>query len=113
MKIQLFAISLLSLCLASCATSRETRALPATDLAVTRLAVNGMTQPREPSADVKRVEDAADTGQLFALALSLEETLWLSNQDKVRIRTFVNDALDLIEKSRRPACSRWNLFCKD
>ncbi len=72
-----------------------------------------MTQAREPNADVKRVEDAKDTGELFALALAQEETIWLLNADKARIRTFVNDALDLIEKSRRPACRRWNLFCKD
>lgn len=80
---------------------------------MTRLAVNSMTQPRQPNADVKRVEDAQDTGQLFALAMAQEETIWLSNQDKARIRTFVNDALDLIEKSRRAPCSRWNIFCKD
>ncbi len=75
--------------------------------------VRSMTEPREPKSDVTRVEDTTDTGQLFALAMALEEVKLLSNEDKRRLREFITDSLDIIDTSRRPApCPRWRLgFC--
>lgn len=59
-----------------------------------------------------RVEDAGDGNQLFNLAISLEDTNWLQNDDKRRTRAFVDAATRRIELSRLPTCSWWQLRCK-
>lgn len=71
-----------------------------------------LTRERQPTGEVTRVEDAATGGQLFGLAIALEDTNWLQNDDKRRTRQFVDRATRRIELSRLPACSWYQLRCK-
>lgn len=98
--------------LASCASLPANDARPATDLELLRLGVEQLTRERQPTGEVTRVEDAATGGQLFGLAIALEDTNWLQNDDKRRTRQFVDRATRRIELSRLPACSWYQLRCK-
>lgn len=77
-----------------------------------RLGVQQLTRERQPQGAVTRTEDATDGTQLFNLAISLEDTNWLQNDDKRRTRAFVDAATRRIELSRLPTCSWWHLRCK-
>lgn len=59
-----------------------------------------------------RVEDAANNRQLFDVAVALEDTNWLQNDDKRRTRDFVDQATRRIALSRLPTCSWWQLRCQ-
>lgn len=97
--------------LTSCASSPASDASPATDLAVLRLGVQALTQPRQPNGDIQRAEDAKTSGQVFNYALDLEDVNWLQNDDKARLRTFVTKSLDTIEASRF-TCRWYELACR-
>lgn len=103
---RLFAIGLLLLSLSACATSPASGEKSVSDLDVMVMGVEALAQPREPSGDVKRVEDAATAGQVFNLALDLEEVDWLHEEDKKRIVWFVQRATERIKTARNP-CSWW------
>lgn len=68
-----------------------------------------MTRERQPTGAIQRAEDAQDGEQLFGLTVALEDTNWLQNDDKRRIRAFVTKATRRIELSRLPDC-RWYEF---
>lgn len=70
-----------------------------------------LTREREPQGVVTRTEDAKDGEQLFGLTIALEDTNWLQNDDKRRIRRFVNAATLRIEQSRLPSCSWYQWRC--
>lgn len=97
--------------LPSCGTSPGPRDLPASDLAVVKLAVQQMTQPRPVQGKVTRLEDAQTGDDLFRYGLAVEQAKWLDEQDKLRLRFFINDALDVVEESRKPPCPWWNYAC--
>lgn len=84
---------------------------PANDLEILRLGVEQLTRERQPQGPVTRVEDATDGQQLFHLGIALEDTNWLQNDDKRRIRTFVDKATKRIELSRLPVCSWYQWRC--
>lgn len=98
--------------LASCASLPANDARPANDLELLRLGVEQLTRERQPQGAVTRAEDATNGGELFGLAIALEDTVWLSNDDKRRTRAFVDRATRRIELSRLPSCSWWQLGCK-
>lgn len=97
--------------LCSCASLPANDVKPATDLQLVRLGVEQLTREREPQGVVTRTEDAKDGEQLFGLAIALEDTNWLQNDDKRRIRRFVNAATLRIEHSRLPSCSWYQWRC--
>ena len=71
-----------------------------------------LTREREPQGAVTRVEDAANNRQLFDVAVALEDTNWLQNDDKRRTRDFVDQATRRIALSRLPTCSWWQFRCQ-
>lgn len=71
-----------------------------------------LTRERQPQGAVTRAEDATNGDQLFGLTIALEDTVWLSNDDKRRTRAFVDQATRRIELSRLPTCSWWQLRCQ-
>ena len=71
-----------------------------------------LTRERQPTGEVTRVEDATDGSQLFGVAIALEDTNWLQNDDKRRTRAFVDRATRRIALSRLPTCSWWQLRCQ-
>jgi hypothetical protein len=48
----------------------------------------------------------------MGVALDLDDALWLSNQDKVRLRTFVDSSLLVIAKAQMPPCHWYQFICK-
>ena len=97
--------------LASCASLPANDARPATDLELLRLGVEQLTRERQPQGTPSRVEDATTNRQLFDLAVALEDTNWLQNDDKRRTRAFVDRATRRIGLSRLPTCSWWQFRC--
>ena len=97
--------------LTSCASLPARDESPATDLELLRLGVEQLTRERQPQGPVTRVEDATNGQELFNLGIALEDTNWLQNDDKRRIRTFVDKGTRRIEASRFQ-CRWWNLSCK-
>lgn len=71
-----------------------------------------LTRERQPQGAVTRAEDATNGGELFGLTIALEDTVWLSNDDKRRTRAFVDRATYRIALSRLPTCSWWQLRCQ-
>lgn len=110
-KTSLLLIGALSLFLSACGTSPVRADAPATDLEVMRLGVEALTQPREPAGEVQRSEDAATAGQAWDLLLDLEDLDYLHEQDKHRLRVFVNKSLDAIAASRAEPCRWWQRAC--
>lgn len=102
----------LALCLSACATLQGSAAKPENDLELLRLGVQQLTRERHPQGPVVRVEDAATDGQLFNLAIALEDTNWLQNDDKARLRAFVDAAVARIQLARRAPCRWWQLTCR-
>lgn len=97
--------------LCSCASLPANDVKPATDLQLLRLGVSELTRERQPQGPVTRTEDAATGEQLFGLAIALEDTNFLQNDDKRRIDRFVKAATQRIELSRLPSCSWYQWRC--
>ena len=112
MRIPTWIIGCALIFLASCASLPANDARPATDLELLRLGVEQLTRERQPQGAVTRAEDATNGGELFGLAIALEDTNWLQNDDKRRTRAFVDRATRRIELSRLPTCSWWQLRCQ-
>lgn len=111
-RILLLVLGLTVLCLSACATSPERVGSRGTDLEVMRLGVRALAQPREPQGAVTKPEDAATTEQAWNLLLELDDIKYLSNGDKARIATFVDQAVTAIQKSRQLACRWYQFSCK-
>lgn len=75
------------------------------------MGVETMAQTRDPAGEIKRLEDAATTGEAWNLAADLEDVDWLHEQDKARIVTFVGRAADRIKLARQP-CGFWKELWK-
>lgn len=71
-----------------------------------------LTRERQPQGTPSRVEDATTNRELFNVAVALEDTNWLQNDDKRRTRAFVDRATRRIELSRLPTCSWWQFRCQ-
>lgn len=106
MKTRTWIIGCAATFLASCASLPASDVRPANDLELLRLGVQELTRERQPTGPVQRVEDAERGEQLFTLAVALEDTNWLQNDDKARTRRFVDAATRRIELARVPSC-RW------
>lgn len=59
-----------------------------------------------------RAEDVTTGEEAFGLLIALEDAVWLSNDDKRRVRDFVDKATRRIEASRLPACPWWSVPCR-
>lgn len=103
--IQLLLLGLTALSLSGCATSPASAVSHESDLDVLVLGVQTMTEPR--GENFKNPEDVTDTEDAWNLLLDLDDVKWLSNRDKLGIRTFVTKSVDAIKKSRR-VCTRWD-----
>ncbi len=113
MKTRTWMLALLSLGLLSCASSPASVDSHATDLELVRLGVDQLTRERQPQGAVTRAEDVTDTSQAFGLLISLEDTNWLQNDDKRRVRDFVHKATYRIELGRLPTCRWvWDFRCR-
>lgn len=110
--IKAFAIGLMAVCLSACASLPDAADSRATDLEVLRLGVKALAQPREVQGAIQNPEDAENTEQAWDLLLKLDDIKYLSNGDKQRIYTFVDDSLKLIAKSRQRVCRWYQLKCK-
>lgn len=71
-----------------------------------------LTRERQPQGPVTRAEDATNGQEAFGLLIALEDTNWLQNDDKRRLRRFVNAATSRIELSRLPTCSWYQWRCQ-
>lgn len=111
MRMRLWTIGCASLFLASCGSLPARDVKPETDLEVLRLGVEQLTRERQPTGAIQRAEDAQDGEQLFGLTIALEDTNWLQNDDKRRIREFVDKATRRIALSRLPSCSWYEFAC--
>ena len=76
------------------------------------MGVKELTRERQPQGEVTRLVDARKNSQLFGLAVALEDTNWLQNDDKRRTYAFVDKATRRIELSRMLQCSWVNIACK-
>lgn len=76
------------------------------------MGVTELTREREPQGAVTRTEDAGDGRGLYLLAIALEDTNYLQNDDKRRIDRFVKSATRRIQLSRLPVCRWWQVRCK-
>lgn len=112
MKMKLFVLGALLLSLTGCASLRANVAQPATDLQVLQLAVVAMTEPREIAGSIQHPDQAANGGQLLDVALDLDDVHFLDTQDKLRLRTFVTDAIRAIAASRLPECPWYGVRCR-
>ncbi|QIN95198.1 hypothetical protein DLP3_035 [Stenotrophomonas phage vB_SmaS_DLP_3] len=76
-------------------------------------AVNKMAEAREvpPVSGSNRMEDQTVFGDAYVLGINLENTLWLSEGDKRRIKEFVSEAMQAIREARNP-CRWWEFSCK-
>lgn len=112
MQTRLLLSCVLALSLTACGTLRGSdvkpgsEALP-TDLKVLVLGVRALTEPRPIAGALQHVEDAATVGQAFDFGMDAEEGHWLSEQDKVRTRNFVESAALEIARGRLPECRWW------
>lgn len=111
MRIPTWTTGFLALFLASCSSLPANDARPATDLELLRLGVQELTRERQPQGPVQRVEDAKTGEGLFGIAVELEAVNWLQNDDKARLRRFVDKGTRRIELSRLPTCGWWQVKC--
>lgn len=111
-QILLLALGTMLLFLTSCGISPVRVEQRATDLEVMRLGVEQMTQPRTVAGSLQHADEARTNGELMNYALNVEDALWLSNGDKVRVRSFVNSALSVIASGRLPPCRWLDFACK-
>lgn len=109
---RLLLLGIISLSLSACVTQPVRVASPTTDLQILQLGVHTLTEPREVAGDIKHPDEAETNHQLMAVATDLDDVAWLSNQDKVRLRSFVDSALVIIAQSQQVACSWWNIACR-
>lgn len=109
-KISVLLSFLILLFLSACGTSPVKDDLPASpELDVLVLGVETMAKKREPAGDVKRAEDAQNVGDVWGLAMDLEEVDWLHEEDKLNIVEFVTKAVERIKESYRE-CSQLDRF---
>jgi len=109
---RLLLLGTLLLCLSACGTQPVRVASPTTDLQILQLGVHTLTEPREVAGPIKHPDEAEKNGQLMAVATDLDDLAWLDEKDKVRVRSFVDQAVILIAQGRAEACSWWNLACR-
>lgn len=111
MKTRLLTIGLLVSFLSGCATT-PARDASNTDLQLIRIGVKHLTQKRSVEGPIQHRDEAEDNGQLWNFAGQLEAKSELDDGDKDRLRSFIDEALDAIEGSRRETCGRFNLICR-
>jgi hypothetical protein len=73
--------------------------------------VKALTEPREVEGAIKSRADAKLTGELWTLAGHQEDAFVLSEGDKVRVREFVTESIQLITNAHNP-CKWWQFGCK-
>lgn len=78
-----------------------------TDLKVLVLGVRQLAAPREMQGDVRYLDEAATWREVWDYAGDSEESRWLSEQDKKRTITFVEQAAAEIARGRLPSCRWW------
>lgn len=112
--IRLFVMLSTLLFLTACASSPARDARSESDLNVVKLAVEKMAVKRTPTPvdGSSRMEDQETFGNAYLLGLNLEDSLWLSEQDKKSIVEFVQEAMEEIAKTRRPPCKWYNIACR-
>lgn len=98
--------------LQGCAQQPVRVAAPTTDLQILQLGVHALTEPRAVAGPIQHPDQAETNGQLMSVATDLDDVHWLDEQDKTRLRTFVDKAVVLIGQSRAAVCGWWNVACK-
>ena len=111
LRTRLYVIGVISLFLTSCASSQQNVKRSENDLELVKLGVRTLAQSREPAGEVKWVKDAETGGQVFDLALDLEDVDYLHERDKELIVDFVDRAMDLIGLARNP-CTFFDFKCR-
>lgn len=71
-----------------------------------------MTEPTQVQGPIQERKQATTNGDLWLLSGRQSDALNLANDDKRRVRRFVEAALLAVEKSRLPTCSWYELSCK-
>ena len=104
-------LGLILLSLTACGNKLAKGDSRGSDLDVLVMGVETMAQSRHPAGEIKRAEDARTTGEVWNLALDLEDANWMHDQDKARIVKFVGRAADRIKLARQP-CSFWQSLWK-
>lgn len=112
MKIQTLLLLAALLFLTACATSPASGEQRATDLELLRLGAIALSQDREPSGDIRRLEDADDFGEVYDYALDLEDTKALLHSDNHALINFLTNGLAAIERGRSVQCRAWQFMCK-
>lgn len=106
----LLAAGLTSLCLASCATTTASEG--SVDLELVRLGVKHLTEQRRVEGAIQHRDEAETNGQLWSYAGRLEDKSELDDGDKLRIRSFVDDAIDAVARSRQEPCAWYDARCR-
>lgn len=109
MKTMLLAAGLLTLFLTGCASL--TKAPPSTDLQVLRLGVQALTEPTRVEGAIQSRADARTNGDLWLLAGRQADAIDKANDDKARLRQFIQEATEAIENGREP-CRWWQVGCR-
>ena len=105
-------LGLMVVSLSGCGTTSGRRDSPATDLEVLRLGVKHLTEKRRVEGSIQHRDEAETNGQLWNYAGRLEDKSELDDGDKDRLRSFIDEALDAIQRSRQAPCHPLNLACR-
>lgn len=96
-------IATISLSLSSCAISPIRDDSPESDLDALMVTVQIETEARKlPNGKTYCLEDAMSEGARDECALDLEEALWLSNEDKARLKHFLEKSVKTLKLRRQP-----------
>lgn len=112
-KMLLLVLGVMLLSLSGCATPPVRDVSSASDLEMMRLGVHALTKPRQIAGKYQHLDEATTTDEAYTFGGNAEEAFWLSERDKAGLKEFVDNALDLIAKSRRAPCPRWKFWCKE
>lgn len=77
-----------------------------------RLGVKTHLAPRQIEGSVQYVDEAETDWQLWNFGQLARDGFDASEADKKRALEFFDGALEIIEKSKQKACSKWNVFCR-
>ncbi len=101
-------IVMASLSLLACSSLQRREELLASDLAALQATVAEELRPRLLSNGLEYCLELADTeGARDQCALDLEESLWLSNQDKIRTKRFIDKVIERIHNDSKK-CKIWS-----
>lgn len=77
-----------------------------------KVGVQQLTTARTIDGPIQYRDEAETTWDLWNYSGRTRDAFELSELDKTRVRTYVEESVKTIERSRRPPCKPWQLICK-